>query len=126
MAVLSSYPRISDAFKQGTHNGLNFSYGIGIVRKDNIVTKVDAGTVLLTDNAINYIEVDDTGIVSVNQIGYTSGKLPLYTVTNTNGEIEEIQDDRCFFNLTITGGGGYSVGWNLEFYDKVVLTNIDS
>lgn len=104
MAVLTTYSRVADSFKQGTHTGLDFAYGIGVVRNDNVVNKVVAGTVTLTDDSTNYVEVDSDGVVSANQIGYTSGQIPLFTVTTVSGAITEVVDDRSFFSIAISGG----------------------
>ena len=106
--------RVTDPFKPGIHSGLNFSYGIGIIRNDNVVTRVAAGSVTLTDNATNYIEVTAAGVVSANTSGYTEGRIPLYAVVTASGAIVSVQDDRSFFNAAAGGGGGFTIGWTLE------------
>jgi len=116
--------RTIDPFKPGTHSGLSFAYGIGIARKDNAVTRVDAGTVLLTDNATNYIEITPEGAISANTTGYTAGKVPLFKVVTAGGTISSTQDDRCFFSAA-AGGGGYTIGWNIEVMSAPTLTIID-
>lgn len=127
MAVLTTYSRVADPFKQGTHTGLDFAYGIGVVRNDNVVNKVVAGTVTLVDNSTNYIEVDSDGIVSANQLGYTSGQIPLFTVTTVSGTVTEVVDDRSFFSVATDGGGAYTTGWVVEDIsnDFFELTTID-
>lgn len=106
MAILTSFPRIADPFKQGSHSGLAFAYGLGVVRADNVVVKVAAGTVTLTDDATNYVEVATDGTVSSNTTSYTSGQIPLFTVVVASGAITEVQDDRCFFSVGGGAGGG--------------------
>lgn len=97
MAILTTYPRISDPFKQGAHSGLDFAHGVGIVRDDNNITRVEAGTVTLADGTESYIEVDaETGAVTANAVGYTSGKIPLFKATTSGGYITEVEDDRAF------------------------------
>ena len=119
-AKLQTFPDASDPFRQGTHSGLDFLYGAGKVRNDNAVTHVLAGTITLTDNADNYIEVDaTTGVVSTNTTGFTSGKLPLYTVTTLATAITATQDDRCFFNV----GGGTPSG---DIFVETVIELLDS
>jgi hypothetical protein len=93
--ILTTFTAV-DPFRQGTHSGLNFAYGAGIVRDDNVVTHVAANTVVLTDDDTNYIEVTKAGVVSANTVGYTSGSIPLYTVVTSGGTITSVQDDRCF------------------------------
>ena len=97
IADLTTYPRVADPFKEGTHSGLDFAYGIGRVRDDTVITNVAAGTITLADAATNYIEVDpSTGTVSANTTGYTTGRIPLYEATTAAGDIVGVQDDRCF------------------------------
>lgn len=117
MSILTSFPRIVDPFKQGSHSGLTFVYGLGVVRADNVVVKVVAGSISLTDDATNYIEVATNGIVSNNTSGYTSGQIPLFTVITASGVITGVQDDRCFFNV-----GGVS---NNETSNKIIKLNLN-
>ena len=50
--------------------------------------EVAAGFVLLTDDALNYLEVDpDTGVVSANTTGWTEGKRKIGRVFTLDGEI---------------------------------------
>lgn len=111
--------RIIDPFKQGTHSELDFYFDIGIVRKDNAVTKVATGYVALTDNATNYVECSDAGVVSANVSGYTAGSVPLYAVVTSGGDITSVTDDRCFFDVA-TGGGGTTTTFTLD-YDLYVI-----
>lgn len=122
MAVLTTYSRVADPFKQGTHSGLNFEYGVGVVRNDNVVNKVVAGALTLTDDSTNYIEVDSDGVVSANQTGYTSGQIPLFTVTTLSGAITEVVDDRSFFSVATGGGGGNFLGL-VDIPDVPILTS---
>ncbi len=122
MAVLTTYSRVADPFKQGAHSGLDFAYGIGVVRADNVVNKVVAGTVTLTDDSTNYVEVDSGGVVSANQTGYTSGQIPLFTVTTLSGVITEVVDDRSFFSVATGGGGGNLLGL-VDISDEPILTS---
>jgi hypothetical protein len=112
---LHSYPGASDPFAPGSHVGLDFAYGAGKVRSNNVVTHVTAGDITLVDDVDNYIEIDPSnGAVSSNTTGYTTGKLPLYKITTVSGEITEVRDDRCFFSVGGSGGGGGSLedsGW---------------
>lgn len=115
--------RIIDPFKPGAHSGLNFAYGVGIARADNAVARVDAGTVSLTDDATNYIEVTTAGVVSANTTGFTAGRIPLFTVTTASGAITAVQDDRCFFNV---GGGSASTWGTYGFIDAApAISTID-
>lgn len=98
MAILTTYPRIADPYRQGSHAGLNFAYGIGSVRDGVTVTRTNAGAVALADNAVSYVEAALNGVVSANTTSYTAGRIPLYTVTTASGAITVIVDDRCFLS----------------------------
>lgn len=110
LAKESEVPKslISDYFMEvsASHSGLDFAYKAGKVRNDNVVTSVVAGTVTLTDDATNYIEVTGTGVVSANTTGYTTGKIPLFTVVTSSGAISTITDDRSFLNVGRGGDSG--------------------
>lgn len=82
----------------GTLNGLTFGYLAGRVRDaaTSVVTDVARGTLALTDDATNYVEVDDTGTVSANTTGFTAGDVPLYIVTTVGGHMTAIDDRRAW------------------------------
>ena len=53
----------------------------GKVRLGVTETDVAAGTIALTDNATNYIEVDPaTGAVSKTTTAFTDGKVPIFRI----------------------------------------------
>ncbi len=109
MALISSYPKTIDPFKVGNHNGLNFAYGIGSIRNDNIITDVTNGLLALTDNTTNYIEISTEGVISANIVGFTSGKFPLYISTTSSGEIISTIDKRCFLSANTNGGSSIAI-----------------
>jgi hypothetical protein len=77
------------------HDGLDFNYLGGLVRYDAEIKVTPAGTVTLTDDATNYIEVDPAdGVVSANAVSFSSGSIPLYRVTVASGVMTEILDRR--------------------------------
>ena len=86
-------------FQQDTSTGLTFGYKAGKFRNDNAIVNVAAGTVTLTDNATNYIEVDSVGTVSVNTTGFTSGQIPLFEVVTSGGVISSVTDKRSWLHL---------------------------
>ena len=89
-------------------SGLTFAYLGGKVRTDNVVYITPSGSVVLTDNATNYVEADTgSGTVSSNTSGFTSGRTPLYTVATSGGSITTVTDSRCFFRA----GGTSTVSW---------------
>lgn len=79
------------------HDGLNFAFKSGVVRAGNSVIKANEGSILLTDNSDNFIEVEPiTGEVLANTTGFSVEGIPLYIVTTLNGAITEMDDKRAF------------------------------
>lgn len=71
-----------------TTSGLTWGYYGGIIFVAGARVLVASGTVLLTANATNYVEVDAAGAISVNTSGPTAGKLLLHTlVTNATAVV---------------------------------------
>jgi hypothetical protein len=70
-----------------TTNGLTFGFKAGRFMNGNSIIDVSAGTLALTDNTTNYVEVTSAGVVSVNTSGFTTGRLPLYQITTSGGAI---------------------------------------
>lgn len=107
--LLTTHPSgAADPFQEqpADHSGLDFAYGAGMVRDDNNVTAVAASTVTLTDATTNYIEVTGAGSVSANTTGFTTGRIPLFTVVTAAGAISTVTDRRAFLMLPGLGGGG--------------------
>jgi hypothetical protein len=81
--------------------GLNVNYHAGRVRNNATITDVAAGSILLTDNTTNYLEVDAAGTVSANVIGFSTGKIPLAIVVTASSAITTISDKRTWFPTSL-------------------------
>ena len=69
-------------------NNLIFTYQEGKIRVSGIWKNIQEGYIALTDNAVNYIEIDPaTGEISANIVGWTEGKKKLYRVRTDAGKI---------------------------------------
>jgi hypothetical protein len=83
-----------------TTAGLTWGYFGGTVSISGTPTQIANGTVTLAASATNYVEVDPaTGAVSVNQTGFTSGRMALYQVVTGASTVTSYADLR-------TGGQG--------------------
>ena len=99
------------AERSAAHSGLNFGYYGGLVHNDNVVTSTSDGTVALTNAATNYVEVNiSTGAVTANTSGFTSGRIPLFTVVTSGGSISTVTDKRTWAR----GGGAGSHSQNTD------------
>jgi len=93
-----------------TTTGLTWGYKGGLIRFDNTVTTVTAGTISLTDDDTNYVEINDSGTVSRNTTGFTSGRIPLRQIVTSGGSQSTSTDKRAWFQawdipLPVTKGG---------------------
>jgi len=80
-----------------TTTGLTWGYQAGTIRVDNSIVSITAGTVSLTDDATNYIEVDVAGSVSRNTTGFTANRIPIRQVTTVAGAQTVSTDKRSWF-----------------------------
>ncbi len=83
--------------------GINLDVKSGRVRDDNTITDKADQTVALTDNATNFVEIDNVGAATANTSAFTAGSIPIATVVTASGDITSITDKRTW---TILGGGG--------------------
>lgn len=100
---------ISD-FSQDTASttGLTFAYNGGNLRNGSTVIPIASGTVTLTASTTNYIEIDSSGAVSINQTGFTSGQIPLFEIVTGASSITTVTDRRAW--LQFAGGDFQSNG----------------
>jgi hypothetical protein len=107
----------------GTTTGLTYGYQAGVIRADNVVTAVAAGTVLLTASTTNYVEVTGAGAVSANTVGFTSGRFPLATVVTGVSTITTITDKRGVIALGGVQLGGINVYTKSQSVTPSALTS---
>jgi len=107
---------LSEMFAEdsATTVGLTWGHTAGTVRFDNTITDVVAGTISLTDDATNYIEIQADGTISRNTTGFTSGRIPIRVVVCADGEQTSSTDKRSWFQSwdvplpVVKGGTGQS------------------
>jgi hypothetical protein len=85
------------AQEPATTTGLTYGYRGGVYDSGAAWVRAAAGTVTLTDNAVNYVEYAlVTGAVSANTVGFTYASRPMAKVTVANGAITDHEDWRVF------------------------------
>lgn len=77
-----------------TTTGVTFGHRAGLIRQNNTVNVVSAGTVVLPVNDVSYIEIDGAGVITDNIVGFTAGKVPLFQVTTDATSITDVIDYR--------------------------------
>jgi hypothetical protein len=79
-----------------TTTGLTWGFNAGRIRVDNTITSVAAATILLTDNATNYVEVNQSGTMTKNTDSFTSGYIAVRQVVCSGG-VQTSTDKRTSF-----------------------------
>jgi hypothetical protein len=77
-----------------TTTGLTWGYLGGCLYVAGTPTQIANGTVALTASATNYVEATTAGVVSANQVGFTAGRLQLYTVVCGTSSVSSYTDHR--------------------------------
>jgi hypothetical protein len=95
-------------------SGLTWAYYGGILYVAGVGTAIADGTVALTLNLTNYVEATTAGVVSANTVGFTAGRMPLYTVVCGATTISSYADQRSR-NLVgdFTAKGNVTIGGTL-------------
>ena len=90
---------------------LQLAVAAGKIRVDNVISTY-AGTLILdlTDDATNYVESTNAGVVSANVVGYTTGYYPIATVVTATGVISSITDVRTVVEVNPFDSNNYVVG----------------
>jgi len=77
-------------------SGLNVDFYSGTIRDGISIVSVAPGSLLLADDATNYVEVSAAGVVSFNTTGFTTGRIPLAAVITATGAIVSVTDKRAW------------------------------
>lgn len=95
----SSTRTLAEIFDENsaTTTGLTWGYKAGTIRIDNTVTSISAGTLSLTDDATNYVEISSAGVVLRNTTGFTSGRIPIRQIICASGVQTTSTDKRAWF-----------------------------
>ena len=106
--AVSLSPAALFAFDPATSTALTWGYYGGTL--PGTLAAIADGTIALTDNATNYVEVDSAGVVSSNTTSFTAGQSPLYEVVTLAGVVDSYIDTRTVLNL----GGLVPLGTAIE------------
>ena len=82
------------AWNPATSNTLTFGYFGGTVYENGEPVTVGAGTVTVVASATNYVQRTNQGVVSVNQVGFTQGYVPMAKVVTNAGAVIQVIDSR--------------------------------
>lgn len=77
--------------------GLTWSYYGGVMKVAGVATLIADGGFTLSDDTVNYISANSSGVVSKyigSPTGFQAGTIPLYKVTVVDGVMTEIVDYR--------------------------------
>ena len=82
------------------NTGLNVVVQSGRVRNGVLIIQTNSVPLTLVNNSTNYIEIDNLGTVTFNTSEFTSGKVPLATVTTASGNVTSITDKRAWISVS--------------------------
>jgi hypothetical protein len=100
-------PAMLYARRARTSAGFTWGYYGGTVLINGTITTIDNGTLTLTANRGNWIEADpSTGEISVNNTGFTAGRMPLYLVLTDGTSIVGYEDLRSAYTAATTAASG--------------------
>lgn len=77
-----------------TTTGLTWGYYGGVILVSTTYTRVTNGTIALTDNATNYLEVNTSGVLVANTSAFTAGRIPCYKIVTSGGVVTSYEDWR--------------------------------
>lgn len=93
-------PAMLYAYRAKTSAGLTWGYYGGSLLIAGSIVEIANGTLQLTAGRGNWIEADPTtGAVSLNNTGWTAGKIPLYLVLTDDDSIIGYDDLRSAFSV---------------------------
>lgn len=90
----AAWPSMQFARRDSASSALTWGYYGAKVYIDGVRTAVANGTVSLSNNTTNYVEVNRSGTVSTNASGWSADKLPLYKVVTSSGTVSSYEDHR--------------------------------
>lgn len=107
---------------------VNIQSGTLVTATGTIVFAGSSG-VTMTDDATNYVELDENGNVAVNTTGWTEGNVPLSIVITASGDISSISLNRGLITVPISDStitDDYTFGDTIADRDFVYLDTSDS
>ena len=87
-------------------SGLNWFYYGGVMMVDGVLTAIanNAAALVLSPSTTNYIEATRAGVVSRNTVGFTPGRIPLYTALTGTSSVTSYTDQRAWVAPTYLPG----------------------
>jgi hypothetical protein len=84
--------------------GLTSAWKAGRFHNGLVDVTVVAGSILLTASNTNYVELDRAATVSSNTSGFTSGRMPLWTIVTGVNSITSVTSSKALLTLIGTAG----------------------
>lgn len=118
------------AFMTTDAGGLTIDVGAGyFVTGDGVVAYAGNAGYTLTDDSTNYVELDQTGTLTHNTTGFTTGYVPISIVTTSSGDITVNTDARGWLtapssDVLVTDDATY--GATIAAGDLLFLDTADS
>lgn len=95
----------SRALRVTDNGGIDIAFEQGQIWVGGTFFSIVAGTLTLTDNATNYVFVNNVGAVADNTTGFPTDSAPLALVTTVAADITALADRRAYLSAGAFGGG---------------------
>lgn len=95
----------SRALRVTDNGGISIAFEQGQIWISGTFFSIVAGTLALTDNATNYVFVNNAGAVADNTTGFPTDSAPMAQVTTVAGDITAVADRRAYLSAGAHGGG---------------------
>ncbi len=95
----------SRALRVTDNGGIDIAFEQGQMWVGGTFFSIVAGTLTLTDNATNYVFVNNAGAVADNTTGFPGDSAPLALVTTVAADITALADRRAYLAAGTFGGG---------------------
>lgn len=95
----------SRALRVTDNGGIDIAFEQGQIWVGGTFFSIGAGTLTLTDNATNYVFVNNAGAVADNTTGFPADSAPLAQVTTAAADISAVADRRAYLSAGAFGGG---------------------
>lgn len=84
------YSKGSDRLKVYVATGLNVTIGAGTYRVGSTEGNYAGGTVAMTNNATNYVQIDSSGVIQVSTSAWNSNYTRLAIVVTVSGAVTSV------------------------------------
>jgi len=113
--ALSGFQALADTFDEdpATTSGTTWGWKAGLAFLNGVFYSITAGTISLTDDSENYLEINSSGTVTKNTTGWNNTRIPIRQITVASGVQTASTDKRPWFSAVTLATASSSGMWPL-------------